>query len=403
MSAANPITGGKIVSYTGMMVYPARVSMRKLQQRLNPGQYIAPPAGGSVMPRIPFVKSEWEEAAEKLSRQRSNNFSDEDFNEISGSSVNNSKNCSYNISDPQRKLVPPFRPGSDSDRSLVYQRNDAATKTPVTPLQKKLLPYKVRRTASMSLMHGGVRTTGLNMPYPALAVTHSEQLALPTLKEERRDLQWDAADFALNLMPLNMANEYKHLAWHNRSVDLARRLQREMDSMGRTVYLQSRDSGSGNKSCNSATVLFKSKCVRYVQPHSSHLRVEPYTKEEWQHIRHESAEARRLAARTTTTTTEDDGVADAVVASQSEDEEAIPAAYTQKDAFLPFQSFKPHGYGVWNITLRNGMPIMAQMDLKQERLNRKGFGWKSQQNKMWQQDMGTHRYSPDKGYFAHNQ
>ena len=384
MATANPSLniGGRVSSYTGMMVYPYKRTQRKLPQRLNPGQYIAPPSGATIMPRTPYVKSEWEEAAEQLQMQNSStNFS--------------SSSSSY--IDPA-KLVPPFQPG-EGDRSLTYLRNDAATKPATRPLQKTLLPYKIRRTAAMSLLHGGVRTTGLNMPYPALAVTHSEQLALPTLQEERRDLKWDAVEFPSYLIPVNMANDFRATARHNRDVDLYRRLQKEMEMNSRKVYAYS--SSAENNSTNNSSkqipaVLFKNKNVRYVQPHSSTLRVEPYSNEEWQQIRAESAEARRNAANLEAGSNNSNNNNN----NGQQQEEGVAAPFTQKDAYLPFQSLKPHGYGVWRYTLRNGAPIMAQMDLKQERLNRKGFGWKSLQTKMWQQDLDTHRHMPDVGYFS---
>jgi hypothetical protein len=338
------------------MSYPFRVRTWKSRQRLNPGQYSAPnTAGSTVMPTVKYVKAEWEEAADALQRQRSNNFFTENLD---------ASDLATKHIDP-RKIVPPFVAG-EGDRTLVHLRNNAATKLPLKPLQKKLLPYAVRRTATKSMLHGGVRTTGLNMPPPALAITHSEQLALPTLHEERRDLRWDAADFAMHLTPLNMHNDYKYRMWHNRAVDLQKRLKKEMSQLESKIF--------------NGKIVFKNKNIRYVQPHSSELRVEPYTKDEWMQIRAESAEARQYSL--------EQGL-------------QYPAAHTQKDAYLPFQSIKPHSYGVWNITNRNNVPIMAQMDLKQERLNRKGFGWKALQNSMWQQDLDTARYKPDRGYHLH--
>jgi hypothetical protein len=352
-----------------MMQYPMKVSWLKLPQRLNPAQYIAPPVGATVMPEQPYVANEWEANAK-------------------AAAVPGAARAADGL---LRPVVPPFVAG-EGDRTLVHQRNFAATLPAREPLVRRLLPYPIRRAAAMSLLHGGVRTTGLNAPYPDLSVTRSERLTLPTRAEERRDLRWDAADFALHLTPVNVHHEFRMLMWHNRAVDLARRIEREMAACARPVFIDGAARAAGGAASAAAAgrtrananmasdriratgaIVFQPS-VRYVQPTAQSLRVEPLSDDAWQRRRADSAEARRLSAP------------------------LKPPAHTQRDAFLPFQSIKPHGYGAWSVAQRAGYLRTASMELHQERLNRKGFGWKQMQTKLWQQDMDTERYTPDRGY-----
>jgi hypothetical protein len=249
------------------------------------------------------------------------------------------------------------------DHSTVVRRT-SATDLAASPLsaQQFLLPYAIRPAAAASMLYGGTRTSGLRMVPPPLAVTHSARMRLPTRAEERADLQMvdHGADVQLHLVPSNMHLQLRHAAARTKNVDLARRHGAIPDTISPPTATHIATRGAR---------------VAGFHPPPTELRVEPMAPDQWR---------------------------------------ALPERYQR---FTPLQCLKPHGgataYGgggvgdegetstgqVWSAALRGVRSKRpATAELYQERLNRRGFGHKALQRKMWQQDINTQGYEPDRGY-----
>ncbi|KAK7198608.1 hypothetical protein NESM_000823900 [Novymonas esmeraldas] len=73
------------------------------------------------------------------------------------------------------------------------------------------------------------------------------------------------------------------------------------------------------------------------------------------------------------------------------------ASAAQHQRWLPLQMLKPMGHS-WSAATRSSGVRGPHMQLMQERLDQKGFGWKRKSRSLWQQDVATAGFRPHR-YF----
>ena len=78
---------------------------------------------------------------------------------------------------------------------------------------------------------------------------------------------------------------------------------------------------------------------------------------------------------------------------------AATAASTAARAWLPLQMLKPMGHS-WSAATRSSGIRGPHMQLMQERLDQKGFGWKRKSRSLWQQDVATAGFRPHRYYWC---
>ncbi len=94
-------------------------------------------------------------------------------------------------------------------------------------VQGKLLPYVLRRAAADTMLHGGPRLSGLVVPPPTVKITSSTALKVPTLQEERADMEIVYSGVQERMVPLNMHPVTRHELVRLKSEDLYRRAKAE--------------------------------------------------------------------------------------------------------------------------------------------------------------------------------
>ncbi|KAG8345258.1 hypothetical protein ERJ75_000960800 [Trypanosoma vivax] len=217
-----------------------------------------------------------------------------------------------------------------------------------------LLGYQLRRAAAMEMFYGGVRVQHLaQAPFP-IRTTLSENLPLPSLQQERDDLELEVKDSSNNIMglrvlPVNIGIRARNEAVRVRSEDCLRRLlaQKRCAALGIPLRFPI------PSSCSSDAQFRK----KYFHPPSSEL---------------------SLLTR--------------------------PADYCEKKTtpgidvynprvWWPLQVLKPMGHN-WSPALRSAGVRGPHMQLLQERIDKKGFGWKRKSRSLWQQDIDTAGFRP---------
>jgi hypothetical protein len=83
-----------------------------------------------------------------------------------------------------------------------------------------LLPYRLRMAAADELLHGGVRLRGLVANPPAVEMTQSHKLRLPTLQDERADMEFDWWAVQHLLTPGNLHLEVRNEFARIKNADL---------------------------------------------------------------------------------------------------------------------------------------------------------------------------------------
>lgn len=222
-----------------------------------------------------------------------------------------------------------------------------------------LLGYPLRRAAAMTMLYGGVCVQHLAQAPSPLRLTLSEELPPPSLQRERDDLELEVKDSANNVMglrlaPLNVGARARSEAVRLRSEDCWKRLAAVRCCAAAGVPLQfPQPPGIYTAACNS-------RHVTHFHPPSAKL---------------------SIATRPVD--------CDACVAAKTS---ADVAVYNPR-AWKPLQMLKPMSHN-WSPTLRSSGTRGPSMQLMQERLDGKGFGWKRKSRFLWQQDIATAGFRP---------
>jgi hypothetical protein len=88
---------------------------------------------------------------------------------------------------------------------------------------RSLLGYPLRKAAQSEMLHGGVRISYLVARPPPMKFTKSEELVLPTPREEREDMELEYTHIGQRLMPLNIGQRIRAQMDIIRAKDVYRR------------------------------------------------------------------------------------------------------------------------------------------------------------------------------------
>lgn len=188
----------------------------------------------------------------------------------------------------------------------------------------------------------GVRILHLRAPPPSVQFRRSEDESLPTVEEERRDLQLDLSEVTRQLTPGNLGHHFRRDLAILKSQDLLARWQRAKKA--------SRGAGTSNFG-----PLTGSSAERHFHAPSKSLSIAPVPPEDWAELPE------------------------------------------RKKQWMPFSMMKPSS-NVWSPLVGRGGPRGPTHAVYQEKLDRRGLGERKKQRLMWQQDVDTQRFSPERGY-----
>ncbi|PWV21715.1 hypothetical protein C3747_2g320 [Trypanosoma cruzi] len=228
-----------------------------------------------------------------------------------------------------------------------------------------LLGYPLRRAAAMEMLYGGVRVQHLAQSPFSLRKTRSEALPSPSLQRERDDLELEVKDSANNVMglrlfPINIGMRARNEAVRLRSEDCYKRLlaQRQCAEVGEALKfpVPSSLSAGEHKDATASRQLY----ATHFHPPSSRLSI----------------------------LTRPVDCSDCKVKTTPSD-----VALYHPRAWRPLQMLKPMPHN-WSPTLRSSGVRGPHMQLMQERLDGKGFGWKRKSRFLWQQDIDTAGFRP---------
>jgi hypothetical protein len=106
-----------------------------------------------------------------------------------------------------------------------------------TKSMQLLLGYPLRKAAAKEMLYGGARVIGLVAPPPPIQKTFSEKTTLPTLDEERQDMQLDFTEVTRVLTPNNLHARSRQSLAFVKSKDLLR----NYEQMKKPFHTPSRD------------------------------------------------------------------------------------------------------------------------------------------------------------------
>nr|CCC94579.1 conserved hypothetical protein [Trypanosoma congolense IL3000] len=274
-----------------------------------------------------------------------------------------------------RRCVSHFSTVMSSDPSVRTAVSSSATHSPKPATSgRSLLGYPLRRAAAMEMLYGGVCVQHLAQgPFP-LRKIKSEDLPPPSLQCERDDLELEVKDstgntMGLRLFPVNIGIRGRIESVRVRSEDCYRRLlaQKHCAATGSPLQFPVQSGGV----CSGKSGGFTEKTgtwsdVPNFHPPSSSLSL---------FTRPADCQSGGDVCRTTP----DD------------------VAVYHPRAWKPLQMLKPMPHN-WGPAVRSSGVRGPSMQLFQERIDKKGFGWKRKSRSLWQQDIATAGFRP-KRYF----
>ncbi|EAN78941.1 hypothetical protein, conserved [Trypanosoma brucei brucei TREU927] len=234
------------------------------------------------------------------------------------------------------------------------------------PSNRSLLGYPLRRAAAMEMLYGGICIQHLAQPPFPLRTIQSESLPPPSLQGERDDLELEVKDSTGNVMgyrlfPVNIGIRARTESVRVRSEDCYKRFLAQKHCAAAGVPLQfPAPSSITNSNC-----LATPRAASHFHPPSSSLSL--FTRP-----------------------------ADSQGGDVGRTTPADVAAYHPR-AWRPYQMLKPMPHN-WGPAVRSSGVRGPHMQLLQERIDKKGFGWKRKSRSLWQQDISTAGFRP-KRYF----
>eukprot|EP00744_Colponema_vietnamica_P024310 GILI01035450.1.p1 GENE.GILI01035450.1~~GILI01035450.1.p1 ORF type:complete len:280 (-),score=25.01 GILI01035450.1:35-841(-) len=260
---------------------------------------------------------------------------------------------------------------------------------PTQRLAKALLPYSIRNCTAKEMMYGGVRVQGLVQQPPNLTYHSSEVLGLPTPASEMGGMKLDYSYTSVRMMPLNVGHQNKYEMSIIRNQDVYERfLKRNRATAGAgltmngtridAVGLSSSTNGDGQRT----------EALSNLEARKALLG--SYSRKMY----HVSRKELSILGADCVGTPEE--------ATRSQVKEAVPTMGSEVfgvggEAFMPFQMVKPVQHTFSPAQRTSGLTNPGGR-LKQELLDRKGFGWQKKQRGLWNQHPDTKGYHPDRFY-----
>lgn len=321
--------------------------------------------------------------------------------------------------------------------------------------KKSLLPYAIRKVAAKEMLYGGARVIGLVQPPPAIVYHRSDLMKLPTPRQEVDMEGFEVEEFGVRMFPNNVGFRSRHHMLLLRNKDLLRRFNVAHRStldptsgggggdapvFDRSTYTRTRTvfgvpssigvshskaaaTGEGHHQVSEANPadgggLPPSRRRRY-HPRPEDLSILPDTASNI----YRDGSAHFARARTLSSGVPLVGVyaspfhdQEVEASGQSANVFSLCSFYDQERqrqlialsgaggdvpytgfVFKPFQMVMPVS-GVFTYAMRSEGLRSPSGHLRQETLDRKGFGWRKKQRAMWQQDVGTRGFKPDRFY-----
>ncbi|KPA82892.1 putative mitochondrial hypothetical protein [Leptomonas pyrrhocoris] len=330
--------------------------------------------------------------------------------------------------------------------SAAENRNDEVAKATATHTRKPLLPYALRRASAYEMLYGGARVQYLIQHPFQLHTVRSEDLPSPSLDAERHDLALEM-QLPRDLGPYNNINmniqrqagadvnvpdaaadrhtkegfdmgaffsdQHHPERHHNSSLPYSQHDTNNV--MGLRLFplnigVRARTEAVRIRTDDCLQRLRVAKlCAQAQQPleyplplhrQSRYASVQPaMSPDRTAHLR--GAAAHPTPSQLSIFTRPVDRVDGADGEDRRHSPRVCPvhpfavAAVTR--AWLPLQMLKPMGHN-WSAATRSSGTRGPHMQLMQERLDQKGFGWKRKSRSLWQQDVATAGFRPHR-YF----
>ncbi|TPP50950.1 hypothetical protein CGC21_19005 [Leishmania donovani] len=323
------------------------------------------------------------------------------------------------------------------------------------PPSNPLLPYALRRAAACEMLYGGSRVQYLVQPPFKLHKIRSENLPPPSLYAERHDLglemqlprdmhvynsinmaiqrqrhhnsslpyaKHDTNNvLAMRLFPVNIGVRARTEAIRIRTEDCLQRL-RDADlcakmripleyplplshrSQYAAVHRARRErcydaptEKAGESAAVAAEEASRTAHLRGAAAHPPPSELSILTRPVDRLGRHSGSSAAACTADADHLSFPVHPFAAAAVSSGCHSARSGSAARLASQRWLPLQTLKPMGHN-WSAATRSSGVRGPHMQLMQERLDQKGFGWKRKSRSLWQQDVATAGFRPHR-YF----
>ena len=312
--------------------------------------------------------------------------------------------------------------------------------------KKSLLPYAIRKVAAKELLYGGTRVLGLVQPPPALVYHRSDLLKIPSPDEEVAMENFVPEEFGARMLPNNVAFRSRSEMLLTRNKDLHRRfLAAHRDdansktaavdgSYDRAKFVSNSRVFSVPSSIGASHSLahgyevgevspldntnLPAQSRRRYHPSRSELSVLPASNNIFRDRSAHFGRARNISSGVPMAATYASPFAEQEMAitGQKPTVYSITSFYDQERqrqliagggstdgsqvqytgfVFKPFQLVMPV-QGVFSYAMRAEGLRSPSGHLRQETLDRKGFGWRKKQRTMWQQDTATRGFKPDR-------
>lgn len=329
----------------------------------------------------------------------------------------------------------------------------SVSETPSGLTKTTLLPYAIRKVAAKELLYGGARVIGLVQPPPSIVYHQSDLLKLPTPRQEVDMEGFEVEEFGIRMFPSNVGFRSRHHMLLVRNKDLLRRFMvahrhadaadaspafdRSKYTRTRTVFSVPSTIGMSHSKAAAAAAgdqeyeqklseanpankdgLPPSRRRRF-HPRPEDLSILPDTASNI----YQDGSAHFARARTLSSGVPLVGVyaspfheQEVQASGQNANVFSLCSFYDQERqrqliahsgaagdvsytgfVFKPFQMVMPVS-GVFTYAMRSEGLRSPSGHLRQETLDRKGFGWRKKQRAMWQQDVKTRGFKPDRFY-----
>lgn len=305
---------------------------------------------------------------------------------------------------------------------------------------KGLLPYAIRRAAAQEMFYGGARVQHLVMSPPTVHFTESDRVSLPTPSEEAVIPDLDIENVPLNVLPNNIAFPTTFEQGTLRSKDVLRRFReqnamthhvskehlsvlvppwrlRSSRKLGHVEGLPAEASFKGDEFIsNERTSLLGTGGPTWKEIRSSMLNKDNKNSTETQFTEEDRSMERSVYGRYHygLRAKRQDMLQQSVERqAQFEIQQRLYSSSTstehQKEKpveggaappqmqfyFLPYMMYKPMARR--ELILQRSSSVRApSAELLQERLNRKGFGWKETGSRMWHLGWNPKGWQPNR-------
>lgn len=261
---------------------------------------------------------------------------------------------------------------------------------PTQQLSKALLPYAIRNCTAKEMLYGGVRVLGLVQKPPNMTYHHSEQIPVPSPEAEMAAMKLDYAYTSVRMMPLNVGHQNKYEMSIIRNQDVYQRFLKQNRAFAEAGLTMNgtRIDAVGLSPLSTSNEAESNRQMSNVEARRALLST---NNRKMYHVSRK--ELSILGA---------DRVGTPEAAFKSTVKKSVPTIGSEVfglggETYMPYQMVKPVQHSFSPAQRVSGLTNPAGR-LKQELLDRKGFGWQKKQRTLWNQHPDTKGYHPDRFY-----